>query len=74
MPGTYRALWFWGLRIAANILFQFLLALTNQFVNWLFHDRCPNYIENNPFTLLCNSMDWFIYDSDSGHEKVNYKS
>ena len=34
----------------------------------LFHDAGPYHLETN---LLCKSKDWFLYDRDLRHERVN---
>ena len=35
----------------------------------LVHDGCPYHIETE--SILCKSMDWFLYDRDLRHERVN---
>ena len=38
----------------------------------LFHDGSPYYIETNQsIDLQSKSMDWFLYDRDLRHERVN---
>ena len=34
-----------------------------------YYDGGPYHIEASP--LICSAMDWFLYDRDLDHEKVN---
>ena len=38
--------------------------------SWLFHDGGAYYTETSPL-ICCKSMDWFLYDRDIRHERVN---
>ena len=38
--------------------------------SWFFHDGGPYYTETSPL-ICCKSMDWFLYDRDIRHERVN---
>ena len=38
--------------------------------DYLFHDGVPSY-QNQSTDVLCKSMDWFLYDRELRHERVN---
>ena len=37
----------------------------------LFHDGDHYHYRNQSIDLLCKSVDWFLYDNDLRHERVN---
>ena len=43
-------------------------------MNELFHDGGRYHIETGPFYMQSKSMDWFLYDNGSCHERFKTKS
>ena len=51
-------------KLWANSKYEFFISLTP---SW----RTSLLYKNQSIGLLCKSMDWFLYDRDVCHEKVN---
>ena len=57
-----------------NTIFSITI-FSMKFVTFLlpdFHEGGPFHIEISPLFALCKSMDYFLYDRDIRHERVNY--
>ena len=70
-------LWIWSHLLKKSLMENFIFCAVKGAV-YLFYDGGPYHIETSPLIcrnhsidLLCKPMDWFLYDRDLRHERVN---